>query len=175
MPRPVITWLLADTHLYHDVMVTEAGWPKDYYNRLFKQCKHLIAPQDTLIHLGDVIFYRYQMLPNFLDEIPCRKILTKSNHDHKSDHWYMTHGFDFVVDSFIRGNVMFSHYPQPVFPVGVTRNVHGHWHENDHAGEAGYEYYDSKKHFKFSPEETQFAPVPLLNFLAAQTARGEHE
>ena len=119
MARPPITWLITDTHFYHNKMVSEVGWPADYLQKIIGACAFYIASQDILFHLGDVIFYKYGELNSILGRIPGRKILLRGNHDRKSNGWFMRNGFDFVADQIVLGDVIFSHKPLMSFPSGV--------------------------------------------------------
>lgn len=126
MPRPSITWITSDTHFNHDVLVHENLRPPDNKKLILSEWKRLIAKQDTLIHLGDVIFYQYQELKGILDSVPCRKILTRGNHDKKTNGWYQRNGFDFVCDGMRLGEYYFTHKPEDYLV-----NVHGHLHLHD--------------------------------------------
>lgn len=163
MPRPAITWLITDTHFYHNEMVELCGRPVECEKIVMRQLKHAIAPQDLLIHLGDVIFYKYPQLKEMLDTVSCRKVLVMGNHDHKSRGWYMRNGFDFVMDAFVLGNVVFSHRPMEVLPSGTEYNVHGHLHLNIHRVEE--EWYDPKVHRHLALELVDYKPVKLHEFL----------
>ena len=70
-----------------------------------------------------------------VDELKCKKILVKGNHDSKSNSWYLEHGWDFVCEEFkdtLYGkNILFSHYPK-VWDGVYDLNIHGHFHNSDH-------------------------------------------
>lgn len=125
MPRPAITWVTSDTHFYHDALVGMR--PEGFTDLILREFKRHLLPQDTLIHLGDVIFYKYPALKGMLDLTPCRKILTLGNHDRKKRGWYERNGFHAAVDGFLLGEIWFTHKPDPGrFPL----NIHGHLHSN---------------------------------------------
>ena len=167
MPRPPKIWLISDTHFYHQVMVKECGWPPDYKEQVLRNCKQLVAQQDILFHLGDVIFYKYPELSLLLGEIPGKKILLYGNHDHKSKYWYMRNGFDFVAEQIIWEifgvAILFSHVPQPI-PEYVDYNIHGHLHLGEVRSKGDYEFY-SDKHILVSPEKENFQPIDLQTLL----------
>lgn len=174
MPRPSITWLITDTHFYHHKMITDwAIRPSGYNERIIKNCRRLLAPQDLLIHLGDVIFYKYTILNEILDQIPGRKVLTMGNHDRKSRGWYMNNGFDFVADTFTIDDIVFSHRPLQHLPSGSRINIHGHFHNTDHRSkEPEYNaWYNTTIHRLLALEYTDYAPVRLDEFVA-ETDRG---
>jgi calcineurin-like phosphoesterase family protein len=125
--RNPITWLITDTHWNTDFK----QWrPTDYGQLIVKNCRKVMAPQDVLIHLGDVINNRQGELSDYLEGIPANtKILIRGNHDHQTDIWYMGKGFNFVCDQMIIGDVLLSHIPQ-IIPNGIRINIHGHFHDN---------------------------------------------
>lgn len=165
--RPAIDWLITDTHFYHEVLVEAGKRPAGFTDRILRNWKYVLAAQDRTIHLGDVIFYKYPQLQGLLGTIPGKKVLVRGNHDRKTDHWYLRNGFDAVCDMLVLGDVLFSHKPVMVFPDGVTCNVHGHWHADNHrADEKNVAWYDPRKHFKLALEETDYQPVQLQEFLA---------
>jgi len=165
MPRASIYWLIADTHFFHDELIKNRYRPENYNELLIRNMCYLIAAQDVLVHLGDVIFYRYPELKGILDGIECRrKFLTMGNHDHKSPMWYMRHGFDGAFESLQIGDVLLSHRPQENWPDGVRVNVHGHWHTNDHRAHERMPWYDPEKYRHLSAEETNYVPVNMVKF-----------
>ena len=164
MARQSITWVITDTHFYHDAIIAACNRPENFLELTIKNCKHLCYPQDTLIHLGDVIFYNYPNLINLLSHIQCKKILVMGNHDRKSKNWYMNNGFQFACDSFTNNDIIFSHKPLAQFPTGVTFNVHGHWHNllNDPKEWDNLpEWWNYKTHYCLSIEEMGYKPIKL--------------
>ena len=161
MPRPSKTWLTTDTHFYHYAMYREWGIrPVNFMELIVSYWKHYIAPQDKMIHLGDVIFYRHKMLKGILDSVPCTKILTMGNHDKKSKTWYSNNGFDLVVDGLTLGNVYFSHHPKEVIPSGCEYNVHGHLHDSPDRPD-----WYTDHHKLLSLENIGYKPVDLATFI----------
>lgn len=168
MPRPSLTWLITDTHFYHDKMTTEWGIrPSGYNEKIISNCKRLFAPQDIIIHLGDVIFYKCPLLKDILDSIPGTKILTMGNHDRRSRTWYMRNGFAFATDSFVLDDAIFSHKPIRDLPTGCRINIHEHFHNTDHRSEEPEynEWYDPKTHRLLAIEYTDYEPVRLDKFI----------
>jgi len=160
VPRISTMWVLGDTHFRHNKML-EVGWPEDWEERTIKNCQKVVRDIDTLIHLGDVMFYYMRYLKGIMSRIPGKKVLIMGNHDSKSKNWFMKNGFDFACDQFVWGPYLFSHRPQRVFPEGVKRNIHGHLHEDNHRSEEVEEFYDPKRHYNVSLSDCGFAPVPL--------------
>ena len=90
--RQAYTWLMSDTHFFHNKMAKECNWPENHEQVFLSRCRYLMAPQDTLIHLGDVVFYQYTKLKGMMDSFPGKKILVMGNHDNKSRGWYERNG-----------------------------------------------------------------------------------
>lgn len=164
MPRPPITWLIGDTHWYHDNIVQFENRPQNHTELSIKRWRHAVAPQDTTIHLGDVIFYQYTRLKEILDSIPGKKFLVKGNHDKKTLSWYTRNGFDCAVDTLSIDNVLFSHRPVQHFPDNVTINVHGHLHSGGHRPTESW-WNPGGRHRLFVLEH-HYSPICLQQFLA---------
>lgn len=165
MRNPYV-WLVTDTHFNADFK----GFRPDNYGQLIvKGCRRLMAPQDILIHLGDVINDRPGELDRYLKRIPAAtKILIRGNHDKNSDVWYINKGFNFVCDQLVMGDILLSHVPQPL-PSGIRINIHGHFHNNTlekcflHEPHLK-EFYDNSLHKLLAMEYTDYLPVRLDEF-----------
>jgi calcineurin-like phosphoesterase family protein len=163
MARPAMTWVISDTHFFHDKCCEHCGRPEDFTALTLKNLRHLLAPQDMLIHLGDVIFYNYDKLKTLMDSIPGKKFLTMGNHDKRNARWYMSHGFDFAADSFVIGDTIFSHKPMKDFPSGVLYNVHGHLHNTGHRPQESW--WDPGNRHRLFVLEHHYKPIELQTFM----------
>lgn len=142
MPRPALIWLLPDTH-FNDANMLKFR-PKNYEQLIIKRCRSLIAPQDTLIHLGDVIFSRPGELKTFLAQIPGKtKILVRGNHDKAND----------PVLTMLN------------LPQGCSINIHGHFHTFSFRTEEEQRHYNPTINKLLALELTNYAPVTLQSFL----------
>ena len=147
-------YVIADTHFYHDMMIEKGYRPSDYNNLLFKSLSQ-ITKWDTLIHLGDLSFYRNDEINRYIETIIGKKILLRGNHDKKSHSYYEGNGWTFVADEIMikRGgyDIVFSHKPVPIS--GDKRiNIHGHFHttlDSHHKDE----YSTTDNHILISMEE----------------------
>jgi len=119
-------YLLPDSHFYHKNMEQFTGRPTDFAERIIKNIKHVVRPQDEVIFLGDVIFGNQKQLRDIIKVLPGRKILTKGNHDKHSDTWFYNAGFDFVCDRIVIGKYVLSHVPVNIEEGQI--NIHGHFH-----------------------------------------------
>lgn len=126
------TWIITDTHFNHDMLI-EAGYrPADFQDQICRNWGRVVEPQDTIIHLGDVIMKRPSELYHILSVLHGRKILVRGNHDRESDGWYERAGFSFVAQGILIGGVWLTHAPQATLPDGAIINVHGHLHAGTH-------------------------------------------
>jgi len=143
------------------------GRPKNFNELIIKNLKYIVAKQDVLIHLGDVIADKFNELKPMLDQIVCKsKILIRGNHDKKTNNWYINNGFDFCCDSLVIGDVALSHKPLRILPEGVRINIHGHFHNFDFKildKECG-DYHNPEIHKLLALEYTDYKPVNLLEF-----------
>ena len=159
-------WLITDTHLYHDKIKEYCDRPDDYNERIIENWKRMVAPGDTVIHLGDVIFKRKNELNKILESLPGIKMLTMGNHDKRTgtNTWFLKMGFNYVCKSHSYKNVLFSHKPLDLsqYP-GIEYNIHGHLHR-DICSLDKYPFHDASRHIRLSIEETDYCPV-LLNEL----------
>jgi calcineurin-like phosphoesterase family protein len=93
--------------------------------------RNTVKPEDTVIHLGDVIIGGYDKAKEILDSLPGNKILVMGNHDwSKSATWWMRNGFSFACHGMLWGRVWLSHYPVDFLPQYAKINIHGHCHIN---------------------------------------------
>jgi calcineurin-like phosphoesterase family protein len=154
------TWAITDTHWKHEEMIKRGWRPADYEERIRRQWLRLVMPEDTVIHLGDVILGERSALKDILADLPGRKILTPGNHDRESHGWYERAGFTFVAQGILIGGVWLTHAPQATLPDGALINVHGHLHDDEHRAT------NVPAHCKLlAIERTDYAPVELSSFV----------
>jgi calcineurin-like phosphoesterase family protein len=96
-----------------------------------------------------------------------KKILVRGNHDHRSDNWYLNHGWDFVVSTFSARyfgcDLIFSHRPMGEVPEGHL-NIHGHLHDGHRDGYSSWAK-DSFKHKLVALELQGYEAINLRRFL----------
>ena len=156
-------WIITDTHWNHDNIIKYENRPLDYKEQSIANWKAVVAENDTIIHLGDVIFKRAYELKEILASLPGIKLLTIGNHDKRTgtNSWFLRMGFIYVCKSHAIRNVIFSHKPLELaeYP-GIEYNIHGHFHTNSHSPE-DYPYYDTDRHICVSIERLDYKPVQL--------------
>jgi len=129
-------WITTDTHFNHQMLIDIKSRPANFEMIIKKRLIELIKPEDILIHLGDVCIGNDKENNQwFKDNLKCKTILVKGNHDHKSYSWYLKNGWDFVCERFdldmYGKRYCFTHKPVP-WDGEFNVNVHGHFHNTDH-------------------------------------------
>lgn len=124
-------WLTTDTHFKHQMLIERGLRPKDYEERIERNWRRQVKPEDVVIHLGDLAWNGGE---EKIEGLPGRKWFVRGNHDGRSNGWYLSHGWDFVADGIRLERhgelVLLTHRPQP--PDGWwTLNIHGHFHDTD--------------------------------------------
>lgn len=153
--KPGKTWVTTDWHLFHLRLIESGERPADYQDRLLRNHRRRIGPNDTVYNLGDVCFYQLPQLRGILASIPGTHHLVMGNHDHKSRNWYGRNGFTFVADLIRIGDVVLSHKPLSALPDEARVNVHGHLHTHrDYTEKQAW-------HRLVALEHTDYEPVLL--------------
>jgi calcineurin-like phosphoesterase family protein len=164
------TWIISDTHFGHRKL-EEWGRPADFEKLIFKGLKQ-IGADDLVIHLGDFCIGDDVKWHNaFFSVLSSNKrILVKGNHDHKSNTWYLEHGWHFVCDEFsdvyFGKKILFTHEPRRRYKnsaYGVFDfNYHGHLHGNAHRlDDEVKEWYDNTYNKDFSADVMDYKPYLL--------------
>lgn len=155
------TWVISDTHFNHNKLIELEGRPEDFTERIIRNCQRMIAPEDFVIHLGDVIVGVNRMLSAYMERLPGEWLLVRGNHDHETFTKYRKCGFTAVLDAFELSGCLFTHKPAKTLPEGCWLNIHGHLHSNGHR-DSEVELQDWHKCFVL--EHTDYSPVLLETF-----------
>lgn len=158
------TWIVADTHLNHSNIILYENRPfanKDEMNEeLIKRWNDTVAPEDTVYHLGDVVFGGKDIKEGILKRLNGYKILRLGNHDNRTSITQWKNYFDEVYeDDILLDELCLSHYPLPsdeikkIMALGLIKgNVHGHVHSQ--IGDL-----DQSKYKCVSVEMTDYRPI----------------
>ena len=159
-------YVFTDSHFAHENIRKYCNRPDNCETRMINNL-YKLKSTDTLIHLGDVYYFREGVEPFIkqMKNLPCKKILVKGNHDRNSDNWYVKYGgFDWVVNSFSlkygKMEILFSHKPRYDLEAGVDLVIHGHLHNNNVHNEY-FDYLVHNKSFLIAVEYTDYAPINL--------------
>lgn len=172
-------YIISDTHFNHQNMQTYCLRPSNFTERIIKNWNQTVKPEDTVIHLGDVMIGKKSEW--IMPSLPGRKILIRGNHDRsQSCAWWMGHGFDFVCDGLIFRHAWLTHEPANTLPVETEINIHGHLHniwDGFHNPERiardkeflGIDFTKRLKHLwqrLFAIEYTDYRPVEFNKFIS---------
>lgn len=161
-------FVISDTHFNHSKIIEYENRPEDFNEQIIRNWNKVVNDHDIVIHLGDVILGKDSELPDFMRRLNGTKILTRGNHDHHNDDWYMERGFDFVTDYYVYKNLAFSHAPMTPLPIQTNRqktgtltwearpvdlNIHGHLHRMLHRGEEFVDRYYDNVYFRNNREK----------------------
>lgn len=157
--------ILPDTHWRHAHLVENGSRPEDFTNTIIENWDKLVGEDDTVIHLGDVLFGDHkEILRDILDARPGYKILVRGNHDSKTPEWYLDHGFCLVTDGILLNSVFFSHEPVHPLPPWIKYNIHGHLHKDNHREMPSW-YHESRWRYILAEVETTLGPLELNEFI----------
>lgn len=168
-------FITADLHYGHSLLVN-IGDRKQGFEQRINRSFHQLRRGDILLCLGDICIGNDAEAGGVFKALQHKGVVTilvRGNHDHKSDNWYMDHGWTFVCESFFLERYglrfLFTHIPvwsesdfSPQNPVGVKAkdvcqlefdvNVHGHFHSSDRKGSA----YQEENHFLVEIESNNY-------------------
>lgn len=98
------------------------------FDKIIKAINETMTAEDLLIYLGDLVdgeFGEPIELKTILKTLPGKKILVLGNNDVFPTTFYKSCGFEYVVQSFVWHNVLFTHMP---VRNDNQINIHGHIH-----------------------------------------------
>lgn len=165
-------WLISDTHFNHGKIATYCDRPADFTERIIANWTRMVAPDDCVIHLGDVFIGRVDGWNEIWPRLTGRKILVRGNHDRqRSPSWWMRHGFDAACDGMILRNCWLTHEPAAVCPMECDINIHGHLHNIWHGFRAYGGILPETKLRRdwqrlFALEYTNYSPVEFQKFVS---------
>lgn len=108
--------IITDTHFGHESLKTSGLRPKDFEEQIINNWLSSVAPNDTVIHLGDIGLTNDENILSKIPSLTGRKILLRGNHDKNSPEYYMSLGIDFCCNEMfltVTGiKILFSHRPR---------------------------------------------------------------
>jgi calcineurin-like phosphoesterase family protein len=185
-------YVISDTHFFHDNIVKFCnrdeqiaklnGEPMDHNAYMVEAWNRVVRPEDTVLHLGDVVLWRkggdVKYASTIMPKLNGTKYLILGNHDNPNLDWEAM-GFT-VIEPFTipyKGiEVNFQHYPLDpgvLHPGARPRivNVHGHIHNNGYPivpGQGGWQYgttEDSPMQLNVSVEVVDYEPQSIESLL----------
>ncbi|MCR5258564.1 MAG: metallophosphoesterase [Desulfovibrio sp.] len=181
-------FLTADTHFGHGAVMRYCSRPfastEEMDTALFANWRACIGPQDTVYHLGDVLFGNREQaarLGERIRRLPGRKLLVPGNHDWR--HMALLEAvFDEVIppladvrlpvpagtEGFWNGWATICHYPMSVWNGFYRGSVHFHGHV--HA-----RMLDTDRRIDVGVDNWDYAPARLEAVLARMRAAMPYE
>ena len=153
-------YIISDTHFSHGTMV-KAGWRQSgWQGKLWDNWMNTVQPEDTVLHLGDIVFGGKQDLLA-LRHLTGSVSFIKGNHDQSQrvkDYqnklgWKRLEPFTIQYEGY---TVEFRHEPTWPLPNGSFLQVHGHIHTEPQV---------SLWHISCCVEELDYRPVSLKQLL----------
>lgn len=123
-------YLATDWHLYvRDEKDKPKCHKRNIFDKIIKNATETLTKDDVLIYLGDLcdgeMVNEKEEMKTILKAIPGTKILVLGNNDLFPASYYKSCGFEYVVQSFVWSNVLFTHIP---CKNDNQINIHGHIH-----------------------------------------------
>lgn len=122
-------FLTTDWHLWKRIKKgSNECHERNDFKTVINNMKNKITNNDLLINLGDLCdgeFKDKEKIKEVIKTIPGKKILVIGNNDVFDKSFYKSCGFEYVINSFVWNNVIFSHMP---IKNDNQINVHGHIH-----------------------------------------------
>lgn len=167
LPTPI--YVTGDTHLNHKQLI-EWGRPKDFEMRELQALRKI--PSDAyLLHLGDFCIgddaAQSDRFLAFVGHVKHR-VLVRGNHDHKTNTWYLQHGWSAVVESMellVHGKrIVFTHIPVDRHGYNwCDLNVHAHTHSDGHRDKDVGHLLTPGYHIEYAPETHNYEPLLLTD------------
>jgi len=160
-------YVFSDPHFYSERIIVNARRPFsnvfEMNKTIIKRYNAVVGKQDHCYWLGDVMYAATkEKVQAILSAMHGRKYLILGNHDRNhSECWWRDCGFDKVFSHPVydaENYIMFSHEPLEEFgDLPNIVNYHGHIHIN------GYDFENHDHCINVCVEETNYAPVPVIN------------
>ena len=166
------TWLTSDLHLFHKNIIVYCGRlhdnEYDMNAAIVAAWNSVVDDCDKVIVVGDLsagVMGRYEELGALVRQLKGHKVLVRGNHDHQTDAWYKSAGFELVTDWLLVDDVLLVHKPATSYNADVIKLseqitprliIHGHIHDArpDIAGHYNVAWDRHKKLLKLSDIDT---------------------
>lgn len=157
-------WVTSDHHFGHERIIgLERPQFKslvDMNNYMITQWNKVVAPEDTVYHLGDFsLGLTNQQMGSLMNTLNGTIILVRGNHDRMGKQRLLDFGFKDVVSRVEMGRFILTHRPIPKDLLGDRFNIHGHIHSNN----IGHDNY-----INVSVEQTDYTPVRLDTYIKGE-------
>ncbi len=160
-------FIVSDHHIAHARIAEYAGRPADHEQLMKDRWLASIAPEDLVLHLGDIAMGPRAKLEEAARWFTGRILMIQGNHDRRGKAFYAGIGLNIIkpFTATYRGiPVRFTHEPAGEWLQAQpwrALNVHGHIHEKT---------MDDRRCVNVCVEQTDYAPVRLHALLDARLA-----
>lgn len=101
------------------------------FNTILNEANHVCdSNKDLLIYMGDLVdgeFQEKELLKQALLTLHMKRIMVRGNNDTFDKSFYKSCGFEYVVDSFVWNDILFTHCPvKNDNDINVHAHIHGY-------------------------------------------------
>ena len=154
-------YFIADTHFNHANIIKYCNRPfknTDEMNKyIIRKWNSVVKETDTVYHLGDVGFGKFEELKTLVESLNGRKILLRGNHDFKIgvNTWKEIGFLEVYKKKIILDNLLLTHAPTEEVEENQV-NVFGHIHDKPIDRK-----FDKKNHVCVSCDIVDYTPVSI--------------
>ncbi len=154
-------YFIADTHFNHANIIKYCNRPfknTDEMNKyIIKKWNSVVKQTDTVYHLGDVGFGKFEELKTLVGSLNGRKILLRGNHDFKIgvNTWKEIGFVGVYKKEIILDNLLLTHIPTEEVEENQI-NIFGHIHDKPLDRK-----FDTKNHICVSCDVVHYTPVSI--------------
>ena len=161
------TWIISDTHFFHENIGRYCNRPENWQELIIRNWNELVAPDDTVLHLGDFSFGKKSNFDLLIASLRGRLLLIQGNHDRFSRSYCETRGVTLIKSALHitlsdQVKLVFSHHPVVPLDAGWI-NLHGHTHNLPPPPEGSNL---GINHINMSVEVKQYRPWRLQDLIA---------
>ena len=133
------------------------------FNTILNEANHVCdSNKDLLIYMGDLVdgeFQEKELLKQALLTLHMKRIMVRGNNDTFDKSFYKSCGFEYVVDSFVWNDILFTHCPvKNDNDINVHSHIHGyHTYIIPYTNHIDVGYYGGRK-----------KPIELLSLISRQ-------
>ena len=154
-------YFIADTHFNHTNIIKYCNRPfknTDEMNKyIIKKWNSVVKQTDTVYHLGDVGFGKFDELKTLVGSLNGRKILLRGNHDFKIgvNTWKEIGFLEVYKKKIILDSLLLTHTPTEEVEENQI-NIFGHIHDKPLDRK-----FDTKNHICVSCDVVHYTPVSI--------------
>jgi calcineurin-like phosphoesterase family protein len=187
------TWITSDQHWAHRNIRAYCDRPDNHFEIMRRLWLERVQPEDTVLHLGDLVVYpKQEDIEYWIEGLTGKKYLLRGNHDKLNPRVYKEMGFTVLAPPAIRWQetvdhrgrhlrtpylywhspqdgkrILFSHYPDRE-RLDWAVNIHGHIHNDPRA----YQELPERDYRNVSVEVVDYAPQRLRDVLYGDAYAG---